>query len=99
LIRLIYGCTFIDISEPFDRANDAGNIADHGISLARAKERIVVRFMIDDRFDYGETRYRAWGHIDGVAYYLAYTIRAGKVRPISLRRAHAKEMKRYAPKD
>jgi uncharacterized DUF497 family protein len=47
--------------------------------------------------DYGEVRYRAWGHIDGKAYYLAFTVRDGIVRPISLRRAHAKEMKRHAP--
>jgi uncharacterized DUF497 family protein len=39
------------------------------------------------------------GHIDGVAYYLAFTIRDRKVRPISLRRAHAKEMKRHVPQD
>jgi uncharacterized DUF497 family protein len=44
----------------FDPAKDASNIADHGISLARAKEMVIARFMIDDRFDYGETRYRAW---------------------------------------
>jgi uncharacterized DUF497 family protein len=54
--------------------------------------------MVDDRFDYGETRYRAWGHIDGIAYYLAFTFRDGEMRPISLRRAHAKEMKRYVKK-
>ena len=83
----------------FDPAKDASNIADHGISLARAKEMVIARFMIDDRFDYGETRYRAWGHIDGGAHYLAFTIRDGKVRPISLRRAHAKEMKRHVPQD
>jgi uncharacterized DUF497 family protein len=49
----------------------------------------------DTRFDHGEERYRAWGLIDGVAFCLAFTTRGGKVRAISLRRAHAKEMKRY----
>lgn len=44
----------------FDVAKDASNIADHGISLARAEEMVIARFMIDDRFDYGEIRYRAW---------------------------------------
>jgi uncharacterized DUF497 family protein len=52
----------------------------------------------DDRFDYGEPRYRAYGFIDGVAHCLAFTIRDGQYRPISLRRAHAKEMRRYAQK-
>ena len=82
----------------FDEAKDAANIANHQISLARAFEMEIVSFLEDDRFDYGEVRYRAWGYIDGEAYFLAYTLRDGKVRPISLRRAHAKEMKRHAPK-
>jgi uncharacterized DUF497 family protein len=50
---------------------------------------------VDDRYDYGEVRYRAYGFIDGVAYCLAFTTRNGQVRPISLRRAHAKEMRRH----
>jgi len=54
----------------------------------------IVQFAEDCRFDYGETRYRAWGYIDGKPYFLAYTVWHGKMRPISLRRAHAKEMKR-----
>ena len=83
----------------FDPAKDASNIDAHGISLARATDMVIARFLLDDRFDYGEIRYRAWGHIDGVAHCLAFTVRNGKVRPISLRRAHAKEMKRYVPQD
>jgi uncharacterized DUF497 family protein len=46
--------------------------------------------------DYGETRYRAYGYIDGVAHSLVFTLRGSDVRVISLRRAHKKEMKRYA---
>jgi uncharacterized DUF497 family protein len=56
----------------------------------------VIRFSEDQRFDYGEVRYRAWGTIDGKTCCLAYTMREGKVRPISLRRARPKEMRRYA---
>jgi uncharacterized DUF497 family protein len=82
------------VSSEFDADKEAKNIAKHGVSLSRAKEMVVVRFIADDRFDYGEVRYRAWGHIDGRAHFLAYTIRDGKVRPISLRPAHAKEMKK-----
>jgi uncharacterized DUF497 family protein len=93
----IIGCTFIDMSNAFDPAKDASNIAQHGISLARATDRVIARFIVDDRFNYGEIRYRAWGHIDGVAHFLAFTIRDGKVRPISLRRAHAKEIKKNVP--
>ena len=51
--------------------------------------------VVDDRYDYGEIRYLAYGLIDGATYCLAFTDRGGQVRPISLRRAHAKEMRRY----
>jgi uncharacterized DUF497 family protein len=37
------------------------------------------------------------GSIDGVAYCLTFTNRDQRVRPISLRRAHTKEMRRYVP--
>jgi uncharacterized DUF497 family protein len=86
------------MSEPFDEAKEAINVAKHSISLARVADFVEVAVLVDDRFDYGETRYRAWGYIDGVAHFLAFTFRNGEMRPISLRRAHAKEMKRYAKK-
>jgi hypothetical protein len=73
--------------DDFDPAKEAINRSKHGISLARW----------DGRRDYGEIRYRAYGYIDGVAHCLIFTDRNEKVRPISLRRAHAKEMKRHAP--
>ncbi|WP_022720016.1 BrnT family toxin [Rhodopseudomonas sp. B29] len=81
----------------FDPAKDTINRAKHGISLARwgdLKVRAIVR---DERFDCGEDRFRAYGHIDDDAYCLVFTFRDGGQRPISLRRAHDKEMNRYAP--
>lgn len=77
----------------FDPAKDAANIEKHGVSLARAGDLEILARLIDDRFE--EDRRRAYGLIDGVAYCLAYTIRDNRVRAISLRRAHAKEMRRY----
>ncbi len=79
----------------FDSAKDAQNIAKHGISLTRAADIEIEAFREDDRTEYGEIRYRAWGKIDGAYYCLAFTHRVGKIRAISLRRAHAKEIKRY----
>lgn len=79
----------------FDASKDASNIAKHGVSLARAADLDPVVVVSDDRKDYGETRFRAFGFIDGVAYCLAYTTRGDDVRAISLRRAHAKEVARY----
>jgi len=85
------------MAKPFDPAKDALNRERHKISLDRATDMVIARYIVDERADYSEIRYRAWGHIDGKAYYLAFTVRDGIVRPISLRRAHAKEMKRHVP--
>ena len=82
-------------ARPFDPVKDAENIRRHGISLSRYVDLEVLAFLADDRFTYGESRFRAWGLIDGLAHCLAYTVRDGIVRPISLRRAHAKEMRRH----
>lgn len=83
----------------FDRDKDRGNIAKHGVSLSQAVELDMLAVLRDDRFDYGEERYRAWGLIGDVAYCLAFSIRNSKVRAISLRRAHKKEMDRYVQQD
>jgi uncharacterized DUF497 family protein len=42
---------------------------------------------------------RAYDILDGVFHCLAYTAFRGKVRAISLRRAHLKEFKRYVEAD
>lgn len=81
----------------FDPEKDAANIAKHGVSLADAgmldlPEAAVI---VDERNDYGEVRYRAFGRIEGEGYCLAFTLRGTVLRPISFRRAHEKEMKRY----
>ncbi|MFN3930648.1 MAG: BrnT family toxin [Brevundimonas sp.] len=62
--------------------------------MSRASDFELIAVFDDDRRDYGERRRRAYGLIDGLTYYLAYTIR-GRIRAISLRRAHAKEFRRH----
>ncbi|WP_353227729.1 BrnT family toxin [Novosphingobium sp.] len=80
----------------FDPAKDSDNIAKHGVSLADFAGFDAMPVTIaDDRQDYGEARFRAFGRIDGVPHMIAYTVRSGKVRLISFRRAHAKEMRRH----
>ncbi len=81
----------------FDPAKEAKNRNKHHISLERWVDIDLKTTYVDDRQDYGEVRYRGYGYIDGLAYCLVFTVRNGEVRPISLRRAHAKEMRRYAP--
>ena len=82
----------------FDAEKNPADIAEHGISLARAADFQILAFIEDERSDYGEARFRAWGLIDGKAHCLAFTDRQGSLRAISLRRAQRKEMDRHVPK-
>ena len=80
----------------FDPAKDATNIAKHGLSLARfAGFDRQPHVAADNRFSYGEARFRAWGRIEGQGYCVAYATCQSGIRLISFRRAHEKEMRRY----
>ena len=81
----------------FDPDKDARNIAKHGISLARAEEMDMSAALVgeDDRFDYGERRYIAFGDIDDALHCLIFTFRGSRVRAISLRKANKKEISRH----
>lgn len=79
----------------FDPAKDEANIAKHGVSLSRAVDFEMQAVEEDDREIYGETRFRAFGLLAGKPYSLAFTMRAGAMRVVSLRRTHAKEYRRH----
>ena len=78
----------------FDPAKDAANIAKHGLSLARADALDIRAFVEDRRFE-AERRFRAYGLLDGRTCCLAFTLRDGRLRAISLRRTHLKEYRRH----
>ena len=75
----------------FDPAKDAENIQKHGLSLARAVDLVDVTVVLDERFT-AETRYRAYGMLDGLPHCLAFTFREGDVRAW---RAHLKEYRKH----
>lgn len=77
----------------FDPAKDKANIAKHGLSLRRAGEMTNIVVVPDRRYD--EPRFRLYGLIDDTAYCAAVTLRGERTRIISLRRAHAKELRRH----
>lgn len=79
----------------FDPDKDESNRRKHRISLGRAAELEPFATVVDDRMDYGETRYRAFGFIDGRPYCLIFTRVGEDTRAISLRRARSKETRRY----
>jgi uncharacterized DUF497 family protein len=50
---------------------------------------------IDDRRDYGETRIRCLGEVNGRVYVVIYTWRGGNRRLISVRKANDREQREY----
>lgn len=80
----------------FDPDKDEENCGKHGLGLSDFEgfdEELLV--LVDDRYDDGETRFRAFGRIGGDGHCLVYTLRADTMRLISFRRARDKEMARY----
>jgi uncharacterized DUF497 family protein len=82
----------------FEPAKNKANIAKHGVDMA-----LVTEFefdtaieQVDDRMDYGETRWQALGFLNSRLHSLVYTERRKAIRVISLRRASRKEEKLYA---
>ena len=78
----------------FDPDKDRENRRKHGISLAEAARMDLAAASIepDERYDYGENRYRAFGPIDGRLHMLVFTMRGSVLRAIPLRRANAREV-------
>ncbi len=81
----------------YDDAKDAANIAKHGVSLlvgAVVLENCVGE-TIDDRQSYGETRLNAFGLVMGRLFACTHTVRGGKRRMISVRKASRQEQRRW----
>jgi uncharacterized DUF497 family protein len=80
----------------FDPGKDAANIAKHGLSLGDFDgfdaEPVIS---VDDRLDYGEVRYRAFGRVRGDGRCLVFTMRKGIMLLISYRAAREKELRRH----
>lgn len=51
--------------------------------------------IVDDRFNYGESRIRCLGEIEGRVYVVVYTWRGVNRRIISARKANARERRTY----
>lgn len=82
----------------YDDNKDAANLAKHGIALAAAAdfEFDTALIVIDDRGNYGETRYSALGYIGGRLHRFIFTTRGQNIRAISLRKANGREEVHYA---
>ena len=82
----------------FDPAKDARNVLERGLSFECVAEFDfeTALFLVDDRRDYGETRWQALGLLDGRLHALVFVEIAGGIRVVSFRKANRREVKRYA---
>ena len=81
----------------WDKEKRQQNLLKHGIDFLYAAqifegETVTI---VDDRQDYGETRYLAVGTVAGELFAVVYTLRGDVIRLISARRARKKEYERY----
>ena len=84
----------------WDEAKNRTNLAKHGIGFelvhnVRWDSAIIEP---DLRFDYGEDRYIARAYLEnGTGVYIAFTLRAAKLRIITMRTFNKRDYQRYAP--
>lgn len=81
----------------WDEVKNATNKSKHGLAFEAVYDfewdhAVILK---DDRADYGESRYRAFGLIEDRLHALIYTMRGSDIRIISLRRANQREEKAY----
>jgi uncharacterized protein len=81
----------------FDRDKNIANVAKHGVEMAAAAEFDfeTAQMWTDTRKSYGELRTIALGFIGRRLHVLVFTMRARKLRVISLRKANRKERDAY----
>ena len=82
----------------FDAAKDAAHRVKHGVSLADAAaiEWDTVWCWLDQRREYAEARQSGIGYIGLRLHCVVFTDRGEERRIISLRKANAREVSRYA---
>ena len=82
----------------WDPVKNRSNVRQHGLSFdaANAFDWNSAKVILDDRKDYGEARFQARGLIGERLHMLVFTLRNGRLRIISLRKANRREQRAYA---
>lgn len=82
----------------YEPAKNERNIRNRGLSFDSAADFDFegALYAVDQRHDYGETRYIAIGLLGVRLHVLCFTETADGIRVISFRKANAREVKRYA---
>ena len=81
----------------FDANKNDINIRDRGLSfeLAANFDFETAFFKQDARRDYGEIRFRAFGHLNGRIHALVFAETVEGIRVISFRKANKREVRMY----
>ena len=79
----------------WDEAKRAANLAKHDIDFEAANSFGWASALIEPSPQRGEMRYAATGYIGQRLHQLVFTMRGERVRIISLRRAHRKEVEHH----
>lgn len=84
----------------FDPAKSARNDEERGLPFSKVRDFDFPSALIlrDDRRDYEEVRFIALGSIGRRLHVVVYNVIDGGIRVISLRKANARERKRYGQK-
>lgn len=82
----------------WDDDKRAANLEKHGVDFAAVRdfEWDTALTAPDRRREYGEPRFVSIGFIGRRLHVLVWTPRGGSFRVVSLRKANAREVKRYA---
>lgn len=82
----------------FDPRKNERNIRERGLSFERvaALDLGAALVLVDDRNDYGETRWIALAPLDGRLHVLCFAETERGIRVISFRKANQREVRRYA---
>ena len=91
-------CTIRSVRISYDPAKNERNIRVRGLPFDAAAEFDFEQAMyaIDDRREYGETRYVALGMLGDRLHVLCFVETEDGIRIISFRKANAREVRRYA---
>lgn len=81
----------------YDPGKDERTRRERGFSLSLGAEVVKhrVHVFLDNRHDYGEDRYVAYGYVEDRLFVCVFTIRADTYHIISLRKANQREVARY----
>ena len=82
----------------FDPNKNERNIRERGLSFEQAAEFDFSSALVfvDERKDYGETRYVALGMLSERLHVLCFTETDDGIRVVSFRKANSREVARYA---